>query len=147
MYDKGKLIYFIEGPIPPGLIAETVGKQNLNLKIGAHSIFVGQVRNDFINEKEVAAIEYSCYREMASDVMDKLIHEVQSKYDLHDMEVYHSLGKVMAGDICLFVFTASRHRRNAIEGCNELVEKIKKELPVWGKEVFEDENYEWKKNT
>ena len=57
------------------------------------------------------------------------------------MHVYHSLGVVKAGEISLFVFTSSAHRRAAIDACNEVVERIKNELPVWGKEIFEDETY------
>jgi molybdopterin synthase catalytic subunit len=45
------------------------------------------------------------------------------------------------------VFTSSKHRRDAIDACNEIVERIKKEVPVWGKEVFEDDTYTWKENT
>ena len=62
------------------------------------------------------------------------------------MHVYHSLGKVAAGEICLFVFTSSAHRKAAIDACNETVERIKAELPVWGKEIFLDESIQWKTN-
>ena len=62
------------------------------------------------------------------------------------MHIYHSLGKVAAGEICLFVFTSSAHRKAAIEACNETVERIKAELPVWGKELFADETYQLKEN-
>ncbi len=147
MPDSEKQIYFIEGEISPMLIAETIEKQNSDFNIGAHSMFIGQVRNDCINEKEVAAIDYSCYESMAADVLEQLIAGINNQFQLSCVKVYHSLGRVAAGKICLFVFVASKHRRNAIDGCSELVERIKKELPVWGKEIFEDENYEWKKNS
>lgn len=62
------------------------------------------------------------------------------------MHVYHSLGKVNAGEICLFVFTSSKHRKPAIDACAELVERIKQELPIWGKEILENENSQWKEN-
>jgi molybdopterin synthase catalytic subunit len=61
--------------------------------------------------------------------------------------VHHSLGVVKAGEISLFVFTSSVHRRAAIDACNEVVERIKHELPVWGKEIFKDETYQWKVNS
>ena len=62
------------------------------------------------------------------------------------MHIYHSLGRVNAGEISLFVFTSSAHRRAAIDACNEIVERIKKEVPVWGKEIFDDETSQWKVN-
>jgi len=51
------------------------------------------------------------------------------------------------GEISLFVFVSSVHRQMALDACREIVERIKKEVPVWGKEIFEDESYEWKQNT
>jgi molybdopterin synthase catalytic subunit len=63
------------------------------------------------------------------------------------MHVHHSLGRVQAGEICLFVFTSSERRKAAQDACAVLVERIKAELPVWGKEIFADENYIWKENT
>ena len=63
------------------------------------------------------------------------------------MHINHSLGIVPSGEISLFVFTSSKHRRDAIDACNEVVELIKKELPVWGKEIFEDGDHVWKLNS
>jgi molybdopterin synthase catalytic subunit len=62
------------------------------------------------------------------------------------MHIYHSLGIVKKGEISLFVFTSSKHRKAAIESCSYLVERIKKEVPIWGKELFEDTDYQWKTN-
>jgi molybdopterin synthase catalytic subunit len=44
------------------------------------------------------------------------------------------------------VFTSAAHRKAAIDACEETVERLKAELPVWGKEIFEDETYQWKVN-
>jgi len=61
--------------------------------------------------------------------------------------VYHSLGIVKAGEISLFVFTSSAHRKAAIDACEETVERLKAELPVWGKELLTDNTYVWKENS
>ena len=45
----------------------------------------------------------------------------------------------------LFVFASSVHRTQAIEACHEIVELIKKDIPIWGLEIFEDESGVWKK--
>ncbi len=142
-----KINYFRKGAIQPQFIAESVEKLSSDFTIGGHSIFLGQVRKDMLENKEVLAIDYSCYEEMALETLEHIIKEIKSKYQLNAIQVNHSLGKVEAGKICLFVFTASKHRRNAIDACNELVERIKKELPVWGKEIFKDNLYDWKVNT
>jgi molybdopterin synthase catalytic subunit len=83
---------------------------------------------------------------MAEEAFHVIREEAFAKYQLTCMHIYHSLGRVEAGEICLFVFTSSRHRRDAIDACNEVVERIKKEVPVWGKELFDGEDYEWKVN-
>ena len=121
-------------------------KHSSSTGIGAHSIFLGQVRKDTIDGKIVTAIHYTAYEEMALEKMHHIREATFSKYTLTCMHVHHSLGIVEAGQICLFVFASSPHRRAAIEACEEVVEKIKADLPIWGKEVFQDESYQWKEN-
>src|SRR5256885_7558709 len=137
---------FIEGAISALFIAEQIEKHSSKTNIGAHNIFLGQVRADVIDEKIVSAIEYTTYKEMALEKMHEIREAILEKYELTCMYVYHSLGVVKAGEISLFVFTSSVHRRAAIDECNEVLERIKKELPVWGKEIFEDERSIWKGN-
>ena len=104
------------------------------------------MRSDDIDGKKVAAIEYTTYETMALDKMHVIREDIFAKYPLVCMHVYHSLGVVGAGEICLFVFTSSAHRKAAIDACEETVERLKAELPVWGKEIFEDDTYQWKVN-
>lgn len=138
---------FIDGAISLSMIAESIQKHSAKTGIGAHSIFLGQVRADEINGRAVIAIEYTSYGEMALERMQEIRNEIFSKYHLICMHVYHSLGRINTGEISFFVFTSSKHRQAAIDACNELVERIKKEVPIWGKEIFSDESYTWKQNT
>lgn len=137
---------FKQGAIEASFIADSIQKHSTKTAIGGHSIFLGQVRADEINGKVVAAIEYTTYEDMAMQKMYEIREAIFAKYDLTCMHVYHSLGKVAAGEICLFVFTSSAHRKAAIEACSETVERIKAELPVWGAELFEDNTHQWKVN-
>jgi molybdopterin synthase catalytic subunit len=137
---------FIQGRIGPEFIGDAIAKHQSKTDIGAHSIFLGQVRADIIEGKTVKAIEYTTYQEMALQKMHEIRESVFAKYPLTCMHVYHSLGSVATGEICLFVFTSSRHRKAATDACSETVERIKAELPVWGREVFSDESHQWKVN-
>ena len=137
---------FKQGEITPGFIAESISNHSGKKEIGAHSIFLGQVRNDEIDGKKVVAIEYSSYDEMAGEVFHEIREAAFSKFNLTCMHIYHSLGRVDAGKISLFVFTSSPHRKNAIEACAYVVEEIKSKAPVWGKEILEDESHVWKVN-
>lgn len=137
---------FIEGAISPSFIGDAILKHSSKKMIGAHSIFLGQVRNDITGNRAVVAIEYTTYGEMAEEKYHEIREETFSKFPLTCLHVYHSLGKVAAGEISLFVFTSAPHRKASIDACAELVERIKKELPVWGKEIINDGGYEWKEN-
>ena len=137
---------FTVGPIDPAFIADSIAKHATKTSIGGHSIFLGQVRADKIDGKQVEAIEYTSHEEMALQQMTVIREAIFAKYPLTCMHVYHSLGAIRAGEICLFVFTSSAHRKAAIDACNECVERIKAELPVWGKEIFQGEGYQWKVN-
>ena len=137
---------FVDGPIRAGFIADAIAHHSTKMNIGAHSIFLGQVRKDRIGEQEVAAIEYTTYREMAEEKFYEIREDAFNKYSLICMHIYHSLGMVKAGEINLFVFVSSMHRKDSIDSCEEIVERIKKEVPVWGKEIFGNENFQWKLN-
>ncbi|WP_114791524.1 molybdenum cofactor biosynthesis protein MoaE [Niabella yanshanensis] len=146
MSEKKVKNIFVEGPISAAFIADSIQKHAVKTSIGAHDIFLGQVRADIIDGHLVAAIEYTAYEDMALQKMQEIREAVFDKYALTCMHVYHSLGRVNAGELCLFVFASAPHRRAAIDACGELVELIKNELPVWGKELFEDETHQWKVN-
>lgn len=137
---------FIEGPIPSQKIADDVQKHATNTDIGAHSIFLGQVRADEKDGGTVTAIEYTAYTEMALQKMHEIREALFAKYDLTCMHVHHSLGIVQVGEICLFAFVSSKHRKAAIDACEELVEAIKFQLPIWGKEILNSKETVWKEN-
>jgi len=146
MKEKKKHKVFVNGPIQPQFIADSIAKHSTKTSIGAHDIFLGQVRSDMIEDKIVRAIEYSCYEEMAEEKFHEIREAAFTKFDLTCMHIYHSKGLVKAGEICLFVFVSAKHRQPAFEASRWMVEEIKANVPIWGKELFEDETYTWKEN-
>jgi molybdopterin synthase catalytic subunit len=137
---------FRDGAITPEFVMNSIAKHSVKTDIGAHSIFLGQIRKDEIDGKKVNAIEYTAHKEMANAQFHIIREDAFTKYNLNCMHIYHSLGTVNTGEISLFVFTSSPHRRDAIDACNEIVERIKQEVPVWGKEILEDGGHVWKEN-
>lgn len=138
---------FVDGPISPDKIAKSIANHSSKTDIGGHSIFLGQVRADEKKDGKVTGIDYTAYEEMALQKAFEIREDVFEKYPLSCMHIYHSLGEVKTGEICLFVFTSSKHRKAAIDACSELVERIKKEVPVWGKEILDNEKAVWKENS
>lgn len=144
--EKKKHKVFMQGPVTPAFIADSIAKHSTKTGIGAHDIFLGQVRADQINGKTVTAIDYTAYEEMAEEKFHEIREAAFKKFELSCMHIYHSLGRVKAGEICLFVFVSSPHRAMAFDACRWIVEEIKANVPVFGKEVFEDETHVWKVN-
>ena len=147
METKPKKKSFVQGAISAEFIGNSIAKHQSKTSIGAHNIFLGQVRADEIDGKTVSAIEYSAYEEMAEQSFYEIRESAFEKYDLTCLHIYHSLGKVKTGEICLFVFVSAPRRKLVYDALNFLVEEIKEKVAIFGKEIFEDESYTWKKNT
>lgn len=126
---------FVDGAISAQFIGNSIAKHQSKTSIGAHQIFLGQVRADEIDGQAVSAIEYTTYEDMANEKMHEIREDIFATNDITCMHVYHSLGQVKTGEICLFVFVSSAHRKESQVVCNELVERVKDELPIWGKEL------------
>ena len=138
---------FRDGAITSEMIGKSIAAHQPKTDIGAHEIFLGQVRADVIDSKTVSAIEYSAHEEMANQVLHDIREEAFSKFDLSCMHIYHSLGTVKTGEICLFVFVSSAHRLPVRKALEFLVEEIKAKAPIFGKEIFEDKTHQWKVNS
>ena len=135
-----------QGAISSQFIAESIAKHSSKTNIGAHTIFLGQVRNDKVEGKEVQAIEYSAYEEMAEKEFHLIREEAFATYKLTCMHIYHSIGIVKAGEISLFVFVSAPHREEVFMACADIVTQIKERVPIWGKEILEDGTHFWKMN-
>jgi len=138
---------FIEGSISSDFIGQSIAKHQTKTSIGAHNIFLGQVRADEINGKIISAIEYSAHIDMANAKCHEIREATFEKFYLTCMHIYHSLGIVKAGEICLFVFVSSPRRKEVFKALEYVVEEIKAKVPVFGKELFEDNTHQWKVNT
>lgn len=137
---------FREGAITPDAIAKSIAAHQHKTGIGAHEIFLGQVRADVINGREVTAITYTAHSEIANKLLHELREETFAKFELSCMHIYHSLGQVNTGEICLFVFVSSAHRLASREALAYLVEGIKERAPIFGKEHFGSDGHQWKVN-
>ena len=147
MKNKTPKPVFKEGAISSDFIGTSIGKHQSKTTIGAHNIFLGQVRADVVGDKQIAAIEYTAHEEIASAKFHEIREAAFEKYKLTCMHIYHSLGRVEAGEICLFVFVSSPRRKDVFNAIEFIVEEIKAQVPVFGKEIFQDESHQWKVNT
>lgn len=143
---------FIDGPIAPAFIAESIAKHATRTDIGGHEIFLGQVRADMADgtggrsSAQTAAIEYTAYRDMANEQMTAIREEAFARWPITCLHVHHSVGTIKAGELCFFVFASAPHRQAAREAVAYVTDEVKKRLPIFGKEIHEDNTHAWKHN-
>jgi len=135
----------MKGPITQQVITQFINKMGDRTDSGGHSIFLGQVRADEVNRKKVLAIEYSAYEGLVKIEADKIKETVLAEFsDAKTVDIVHSTGIVKAGEISLLVLVTAGHRHHAILACTKALELIKEKLPVWKKEIFDDDTHKWK---
>ena len=120
------------------------GLKRITDEVGAIAIFVGVVRGKR-NDEKVLRLEYEAYEELASKVAEKIIEDAKTKYGIIDACIQHRIGTVKVGGDVMYVLVASKHRAEAFQALSEIVERIKRELPIWKKEVTEKGSY-WVEN-
>lgn len=108
---------------------------------GAISSFCGRVRNHD-QHKGVTSIDYSAHPS-ANDIITSIAHKIATEYGLHKIAVIHRYGHLEIGDIALGVAVSSDHRKESFRAVEEVVERIKLELPVWKKQEFSDGSSQW----
>ncbi|MCC6841186.1 MAG: molybdenum cofactor biosynthesis protein MoaE [Flavobacteriales bacterium] len=144
---------FIDGPIDPAFVAESIAKHATRTDIGGHEIFLGQVRADMAggtgggSSARTTAIDYTAYRDMANEQMTPIREEAFARWPITCLHVYHSQGVIKAGELCFFVFASAAHRQAAREAVAYVTDEVKKRLPIFGKEIIADGGHQWKSNT
>jgi len=104
---------------------------------GAINVFLGVVRNNNLG-RTVRFLEYDAYPAMAEKVMRDIAIEAQARFELEDCAVLHRTGRLEIGETSLLIAVSCGHRAASFEGGHWLVNEIKKRVPVWKKEVWDD---------
>jgi molybdopterin synthase catalytic subunit len=109
---------------------------------GALSTFFGIVRNHH-QGRAVKSLYYECYVSMANRSILRIRTDLMARYGLANLYVLHRIGHLEVGETALAVAALSAHRAEAFAACEETVERIKRETPIWKKEFFSDGSEEW----
>jgi molybdopterin synthase catalytic subunit len=104
---------------------------------GAVCVFDGIVR-DNTRGRPTLYLDYEAYREMALEQMHRLAVEAIANFGVRDVAVIHRLGRLMVGETSVLIVVASAHRAAAFDACRWLIDTLKKTVPIWKKETFED---------
>ncbi|CAG7836423.1 unnamed protein product [Allacma fusca] len=113
---------------------------------GATSVFVGTTRDNFENKK-VVRLEYEAYEPMAINEMNKICKAVRDKWQVRHIAFVHRLGLVPVKEASIVVAISSPHRKESLEAVQFTIDALKTSVPIWKKEVYDNENEsKWKSN-
>ena len=131
-------------PVSGGAFRLTHGPVNLTSVVvavvdeqaGAIATFLGTVRARS-RGRDVIALEYEAYEEMAEEVMAGIAADVEERYDLCKVAMTHRLGRVEVGETSVAIAVSAPHRQDALAACADAIEALKSQVPLWKKEVYE----------
>jgi MoaE-MoaD fusion protein len=104
---------------------------------GAAVVFDGVVR-DNTRGRRTLYLDYEAYEEMALKQMDALAGQALEQFPIRDVAVVHRLGRLEIGETSVLIVVASAHRAAAFEACRWIIDTLKRTVPIWKKEYFED---------
>lgn len=104
---------------------------------GASLVFEGIVRNQTRGRKTLY-LDYEAYEEMALQELESLAAKALQQFPIRDVSVVHRLGRLEIGETSVLIAVASAHRGAAFDACRWLIDTLKKTVPIWKKEHFED---------
>lgn len=109
---------------------------------GATVLFLGSTRQ-WTKGRETKWLEYDAYREMALTEMKRLEEEAMAQWSIRHVALIHRLGKVEIGETSVAVAVGSPHRTAAFAAGKWLIDELKKQVPIWKKEIFAESEPEW----
>jgi len=104
---------------------------------GAVAIFEGIVRNH-ARGRQVSSLEYHAYEAMALKALEEIGARAKREFQIHDIGIVHRLGRLDPGDCSVAIVVTAAHRADAFDACRFAIDAIKKTVPIWKKECYED---------
>jgi len=104
---------------------------------GAAVVFEGVVR-DSARGRAVRHLEYHAYEPMALRMLGELCEEVRAQFAIRDIAIVHRLGRLELGECSVAIIVVSAHRAPAFEACRFAIDTLKRTVPIWKKEFYDD---------
>ena len=80
---------------------------------------------------------------MANQEIRRIVDEVKKEYGVGDVQVLHRVGWLEVGEVAVAILVSAVHREEAFSACRSIIDQIKKQVPIWKKEIYEDGASEW----
>lgn len=104
---------------------------------GGVDIFLGTTRNHS-KGKRVVRLEYEAYVPMALKLMSEIETEIRERWSIHKLSMIHRTGVVPVMEPSVAIAVSASHRKEAFEACRYAIDELKKRVPIWKKEIFDD---------
>jgi molybdopterin synthase catalytic subunit len=104
---------------------------------GAALVFEGIVRNQ-TRGRRTLYLDYEAYEQMALQELESLASQAIKKFQIRDVAIVHRLGRLEIGETSVLIAVASAHRGPAFDACRWVIDTLKRTVPIWKKEYFED---------
>ena len=104
---------------------------------GAIVTFDGFVRNQS-HDRATLYLDYEAYESMALGKMREIAAELHEKYPIDRVLIVHRLGRLEIGETSVFIAVSAPHRAAAFDACRFAIDTLKRTVPIWKKEYFED---------
>jgi len=104
---------------------------------GATVTFDGFVRNQS-HDRPTLCLDYEAYESMALAKMREIGAQLHEKYRIHRVVMVHRLGRLEIGETSVFIAVSAPHRAAAFDACRLAIDTLKRTVPIWKKEYFED---------
>ena len=111
-----------------------------NSSIGAVVSFVGTVRD--LQPKSLSSMTLEHYPGMTEKSLESIVKKARDKWEIENVTIIHRIGTLDVNDQIVLVITTSKHRQEAFDSCNFIMDFLKTDAPFWKKEVTEN-NEEW----
>jgi MoaE-MoaD fusion protein len=131
--DHDDIIELIREPIDPRPLIDHLRAP----EDGAIVTFDGFVRNQSHNLPTLY-LDYEAYESMALGKMSEIAAELHEKYCVHRVAIVHRLGRLEIGETSVFIAVSAPHRAAAFDACRFAIDTLKRTVPIWKKEYFED---------
>ena len=134
-------IELCDGPLPWERLHTFIGSDST---AGGVVTFVGVTRSEHdAQHGALARLEYEAYMEMARQQMRELSRHAQQRWKAGRVAMLHRLGPVGVGEASVAIAVACPHRAESFEACRWLIDALKRDVPIWKKDVFADGFTRW----
>ncbi len=110
--------------------------------VGAHAWFEGVTRRT-TGDQTTVMLEYQAYESMALSELSQLAERIVAQHALHRLVIVHRLGQVLVGEASLLVGCSAPHRVNVFQALSDVIDSIKRDVPIWKREHAPDGQQAW----